>query len=62
MIWTWKESRTMDHADFHRVFLWWPTRVSPTKIVWLSIVGRRLIIDDEGNWAGGQQSHWEYTI
>ncbi len=50
-----------DPEKMHRVFLWWPARVNQHEIAWLEFVDCRLVVDDEGNYAGGYRAHWEYA-
>ena len=47
-------------SEWHPWFAWKPVRVNDDFILWLCYVRRRLVIDDEGNWAGGYIDHWEY--
>lgn len=55
-----RKKRYYDNKEWHKKFLWLPTRIDDSRIVWLETVWRQLIIDDEGSWAGGFKAHWEY--
>jgi len=47
-----------EHWNLH--FVLWPIRLDDQTVVWWEWIDRRLVVDDEGNWAGGYRAHWEY--
>ncbi len=55
------KTERQDPKKPHRAFLWRPARISPHEIAWLETVERRLVVDNEGNYAGGYRDHWEYA-
>lgn len=43
---------------WHRRFAWKPTRINDEYIIWLEHYWRKLIVVEEGNWAGGYKYRW----
>lgn len=50
----------LDVEEWHKVFTLWPVRLDNETVIWLEHVMRKLVVDDEGSWAGGYKAHWEY--
>lgn len=57
-----RNKRVIKKTDWHFWFAWRPVRINETELIWLERVERQLIVDDEGNWAGGTTTHWEYRV
>lgn len=55
------EKKEVDIYDWHDKFLWWP-KFFDNMMIWLETIERRVVIDSEGNWAGGFESHVEYRV
>lgn len=54
--------KPFDSEQWHRKFVWWPKRLQNGECHCLTYLQRRLVVDAEGNWAGGYMAHWEYTL
>lgn len=43
-------------------FAWHPVRVSPTRVVWLKVIERRLDTRDRLTWRDGNSIRYEYRL
>ena len=43
-------------------FAWHPVRVSPTRLVWLKVIERRLDTRDRSTWRDGNPIRYEYRL
>ncbi len=61
MRWRSPERKPINWEAWNLFFALYPRRIGDQK-VWLEIAERRLVVDSEGNWAGGYRCHWEYRF